>query len=261
MSGAGRAGMERKSPREVAQMRLAGRITALALAEMRARVKPGLTTRQLDAVAEKVIAQHKAEPAFRGYPGPYPYPFVTTISINEQLVHGLPGPRALREGDLVSLDCGVRYQGFYADAAISVGVGQCAPEVLDLLATTQAALQAGLEQARAGHRIGDVSAAIQQVVEARGLHLAREYTGHGVGRAMHEEPDVPNTGRFGTGRLLRPGLVLAIEPMVIVGTTETLVQPDQWTVVSADGSLTAHFEHTVAITDGEPEVLTRADEL
>lgn len=259
MSEAGRAGVERKSARELELMRQAGRIAARALAEMRAKLKPGITTRQLDAVADKVIAQHKAKAAFKGYPGPYPYPFATTISINEQLVHGLPGPRALREGDLVSLDCGVLYQGFYADTALSAGVGPCTAEVRDLLAVTEQALYAGLEKMRAGQRIGDVSAQIQTYVETRGYHLAREYTGHGVGRAMHEAPDLPNIGRPGTGRLLRPGLVLAIEPMVMVGTGETLVQPDQWTVVSADGSLAAHFEHTVAITDGDPELLTRIE--
>mgnify|MGYP001187415449 CR=1 FL=1 len=252
-----RTGVERKSARELEVMRAAGRIAALALEAMRDKLRAGVTTRQLDALAEKVIAQHQAQPAFKGYPGPYPYPFVTTISINEQLVHGLPGPRVVREGDLVSLDCGVLYQGFYADAAVSIGVGHCAAEVERLLAVTEQALWAGLAQMRAGQRIGDVSAAIQAHVESHGYHVADEYTGHGVGRAMHEDPELPNRGRPGTGRLLRPGMVLAIEPMVIVGTSATLVQPDQWTVVSADGSLAAHFEHTVAVTDGEPEILTR----
>lgn len=238
-------------------MRAAGQIAAQALAAMRAELRPGITTRQLNAIAEKEIARHKAQPAFKGYPGPYPYPFVTTISINEQLVHGLPGPRAIREGDLVSLDCGVLYQGYYADTAISVGVGRCSAEVERLLAVTEQALAVGVEHLRPGHRIGDVSAAIQAHVEGHGYCLAQDYTGHGVGRAMHEPPDLPNIGRAGTGRLLRPGMVLAVEPMVIVGTPETLVQPDQWTVVSADGSLAAHFEHTVAITEGAPEILTR----
>lgn len=255
---ASRGGVERKSARELEIMRAAGRIAALALEAMRDRLRAGVTTRQLDAVAEKVIAQQHAQPAFKGYPGPYPYPFATTISINEQLVHGLPGPRAVREGDLVSLDCGVLYQGYYADAALSVGVGECPPEVQRLLAVTEQALWAGCAELRAGRRIGDVSAAIQAHVEGHGYCVAREYTGHGVGRAMHEEPELPNQGRPGSGRLLRPGMVLAIEPMVIAGTGETLVQPDQWTVVSADGSLAAHFEHTVAVTEGEPEVLTRA---
>lgn len=258
-SGRGSAGVERKSAREIEVMRAAGRILARVLAEMRAATRPGASTRQIDAVAEKVIGQHGAQPAFKGYPGPYPYPFATTISVNEQLVHGLPSPRLLKDGDLVSLDCGVRYQGFFADAAISVGVGDCAPEVERLLAITEQALWAGISRARPDGRVGDVSAQIQAVVEEQGYHLARDYTGHGIGRAMHEEPNVPNVGRAGHGRRLLPGMVLAVEPMVIVGTEETLVQPDGWTVVSADGSLTCHMEHTVAVTDGEPQVLTALD--
>jgi methionyl aminopeptidase len=251
-----RPGVERKSAREVALMRDAGRIAALALAEMRDRLRPGVTTRQLDAVAEGVIVRHKAQPAFKGYPGPYPYPFVTTISINEQLVHGLPGRREVRDGDLVKLDCGVQYQGYYADTAISLRVGRPAAEIERLLAATESALRAGIDQLRPGHRLGDVSAAIQTRVEADGFHLAEGYTGHGIGRHMHEAPELPNVGRAGAGRRLQTGMVLAVEPMVIVGTGETLVQPDGWTVVSADGSLTAHFEHTVAVTDDGPEVLT-----
>lgn len=250
-------GVELKSEREVAIMRQAGRITALAVSEMQAKLKPGVTGRQLDAIAEKVIAQNKAEPAFRGYAGPYPYPFVTTIAINEQLVHSLPTKREIRAGDLVSLDCGVRYQGFYADMAVSVGVGHCSPEVERLLAVTANALQAGIQQFQPGQRVGDVSAAIQGCVEAAGYHLAESYTGHGIGRHMHEDPQIPNVGQVGTGRLLRAGLVAAIEPMVIVGTAETMTQPDEWTVVSTDGSFACHFEHTVALLVSGPEVLTK----
>ncbi len=252
-----RAGVERKSPRELTIMRDAGKIAALALAEMKARLKPGITTRQLDAIAEKVIAQHNARPAFKGYPGPYPYPAVTTISVNEQMVHGIPGSRVIREGDLVSLDCGVFYQGFYADNAISLGVGRVTSDVERLLTVTEQALYVGIDQARVSNRVGDISAVIQQCVESAGYHLANGYTGHGVGRSMHEDPEVPNIGNAGAGRLLRPGMVIAIEPMVIVGTTETETLADQWTAVSADGSLTAHFEHTVAITLAGPEILTR----
>jgi methionyl aminopeptidase len=249
-------GVEIKSARELGLMRMAGRIAALALAEMRDRLKPGVSGKQLDAIAEKVIARHKAAPAFKGVPGPYPYPFATTISINEQLVHGLPTGRLIREGDLVSLDCGVLHQGFYADNAITVGVGRVSGEAAQLLAVTEQALYKGIAQARVGRRVGDISHAIQQFVEGQGYHLAREYTGHGVGRHMHEDPEVPNQGKPGSGRLLRPGLVLAIEPMVMIGTTETLTQPDGWTAVSEDGSLACHFEHTVAVTDSEPEILT-----
>lgn len=255
-----RAGIERKSARELGLMRQAGRVVALALAEMREHARPGVTTRQLDAIAEKVIGQHKALPAFKGYPGPYPYPNATTISVNEQLVHGIPGPRVIKEGDLVSLDCGAVYLGFYADAALSVGVGRYAPEVKRLLTVTEQALYAAIELMRPGKRTGDLSAAIQKYVEGHGYHVVREYTSHGIGRSMHEDPSVPNHGKAGKGPLLRPGMTIALEPMVLAGTSETSVLPDQWTVVSKDGSLTAHFEHTVAVTEGEPEILTRLED-
>lgn len=251
------SGVEIKSARELALMRQAGKITALALAEMRANIRPGLTTRQLDAIAEKVILQHGAKPAFKGYPGPYPFPNATTISVNDELVHGIPGPRVLREGDLVSLDCGTLYQSYYADSAISVGVGACKPIVERLLAVTENAMWAGIAQMKPGRRTGDVSAAIQAYVESYGFKVVREYTSHGIGRHMHEDPSVPNYGKAGTGLRLRSGMTIAIEPMVLVGTRETRLRPDQWTVVSEDGSLTAHFEHTVAVTEGEPEILTK----
>lgn len=241
-------------------MRAAGRVVARALAEMKAHARPGVTTRQLDALAEKVIAQHQALPAFKGYPGPYPYPNATTISVNDQLVHGIPGSRVIRAGDLVSLDCGVLYQGFYADAALSVGVGRYPPEVERLLAVTEQALYAGIELMRPGKRTGDISAAIQKHVEGHGYHVVREYTSHGIGRSMHEDPSVPNHGKAGKGLLLQPGMTIALEPMVLAGTSETRVLSDRWTVVSNDGSLTAHFEHTVAVTEGDPEILTRLDD-
>jgi methionyl aminopeptidase len=255
-----RSGIERKSPRELALMRQAGRVAALALAEMRERVKPGVTTRQLDAVAEKIIRQHKALPAFKGYPGPYPYPNATTISVNDELVHGIPGSRVIKDGDLVSLDCGVLYQGFNADSAVSVGVGRYSPEVERLLTVAEKALYAGIEMMRPGKRTGDISAAIQKVVEGSGFHVVREYTSHGIGRHMHEDPSVPNYGKAGKGTPLRPGMTIALEPMVLAGTSEVRVLPDQWTVASQDGSLTAHFEHTVAVTEGEPEILTRLED-
>jgi len=172
-------------------------------------------------------------------------------------VHSLPTKREIRAGDLVSLDCGVRYQGFYADMAVSVGVGRCSSDVEHLLAVTAQALQAGIKQFLPGQRVGDVSAAIQNHVEASGYYLAEGYTGHGIGRHMHEDPSIPNVGQAGTGRLLRVGLVAAIEPMVMVGTSQTMTQPDEWTVVSADGSLACHFEHTVALLPSGPEVLTK----
>ncbi len=241
-------------------MRQSGKILAQVLEEVRAYLRPGLTTRQVDALAEKLILQHKAQPAFKGYPGPYPFPCATTISINEELVHGIPGPRVIREGDLVSVDCGVAYQGFYADAAFSAGIGKCAPEVERLLSVTAKALELGIDQMRPERHTGDLSAAIQQWVESQGYQVVRDYTSHGIGRHMHEDPAVPNYGRAGRGPRLVPGITIAIEPMVLVGTSETRVLPDEWTVVSKDGSLTAHFEHTVAVTEGEPLILTRLED-
>jgi methionyl aminopeptidase len=251
------AGVVRKSARELELMRQAGRINALALAEMRAAARPGITTHQLDKLAERVITRHKAVPAFKGYPGPYPYPATVTVSVNEELVHGIPGPRVLREGDVVSLDCGTVYQGFVADSAISLVVGQGTEVAHRLLAVTEQSLDVGIAAMRAGARTGDVTTAMQAVVEAAGFWMVRDYTSHGVGRNMHEDPELRYYVRPGTGTLLRPGMTIALEPMVIVGTPETRTLADQWTVVSADGSLAAHFEHTVAVTEGEPEVLTR----
>jgi len=252
-------GVERKSARELDLMRQAGRINALALAEMAAAVRPGVATRHLDAIAERVILHHHARPAFRGYPGPYPYPFATTISVNDELVHGLPGARVLQERDLVSLDCGTVFQGYHADSAITVGVGALSPEAQRLLEVTEGALQAGIARLRPGLRTGDVSAAMQSNVEAAGYFMVRDYTSHGVGREMHEDPEIRYYVKPGTGMVLRPGMTIALEPMVLVGTADTKTTADRWTVVSADGSLTAHVEHTLAVTEGEPEVLTRLD--
>ena len=250
-------GIERKSTRELALMQAAGDILARVLAEVRGHIKPGVTTHQLDALADKLIAQHKAQPAFKGYPGPYPFPCATTISINEELVHGIPGKRVVQTGDLVSVDCGVIYQGYYADAAFSVGVGECSEAVRRILEITERALYVGIDQMRPAKHTGDISAAIQQYVEGAGFHVVRDYTSHGIGRHMHEDPSVPNHGQASTGPVLRPGVVIALEPMVLAGTMETVVRPDQWTVAAADGSLTAHFEHTVAVTEGEPLILTK----
>ena len=255
-----RRGIERKSARELVLMRQSGKILAQVLAEVRSHVRPGITTRQLDAIADRTIAQFKAVPSFKGYPGPYPFPCATTISINEQLVHGIPGPRVIREGDLVSVDCGVIFEGYHSDAAFSVGAGQCAPEVIRLIDVTAKALDVGIEQMRPGRHTGDIGAAIQQWVESQGYQVVRDYTSHGIGREMHEDPAVLNYGKPGSGWLLQPGITIAIEPMVLVGTSETRTLPDEWTVVSQDGSLTAHWEHTVAVTDGEPEVLTRLED-
>jgi methionyl aminopeptidase len=237
-------------------MRAAGRINAEALAAAKELLQPGVSTADLNAAAEEVLKKHGCVSPFKGYGQP-PFPASVTISVNEELVHGIPSrKRKLKAGDIVSLDCGTILDGFVADSAITAGVGDLAPEAANLLAVTQGALCAGIEKMRAGNRTGDVSAAIQTYVESRGYHLTREYTGHGVGREMHEGPQVPNYGTAGSGVPLRPGMTIALEPMVLVGTSETRVLPDQWTVVSADGSLTAHFEHSVAVTDGDPLILT-----
>ena len=247
-----------KSKKELELMREAGRLNALALATVREMIRPGITTAELDAAAEEVIRKHGAVPVFKGYPGPYPYPATLCISINEELVHGIPGKRKLKVGDIVSVDCGSQLDGFIGDSAFTVGVGEISPVAQRLLQVTEQSLYEGIKMMRAGNYTGDVSAAIQKYVESQGFCVTREYTGHGVGRKMHEGPQVPNYGTPGRGVLLRPGITIALEPMVLVGTALTRVLSDQWTVVSEDGSLTAHSEHSVAVTEGEPLILTAA---
>ena len=246
-----------KSKNELALMREAGRVNALVLNTVRDMIAPGITTKELDSVAEKLIREHEGEPVFLGYPGPYPYPATLCISVNEELVHGIPGGRKLVEGDIVSVDCGTKLNGFVGDAAFTAGVGAISRQAEHLLKTTQEALQVGIEEMRPGNRTGDVSSSIQQHVESNGLYVTRVYTGHGVGRQMHEGPQVPNYGTPGKGVALRPGMTIALEPMVLVGTPRTKVLQDKWTVVSADGSLTAHFEHSVAVTENGPVILTQ----
>lgn len=246
-----------KSPAEIEVMQKAGHINALALEEVRKEIRPGVSTAELDKIAETVIRDHKAKPAFLGYPGPYPYPATINASINAELVHGLPGERRLDEGDIFSVDCGTIYEGFVGDSAFTVGVGEISPEAQKLIEVTEEALRIGIEKMQAGNHVGDVSAAIQDCVESHGYHVPREYSGHGVGRQMHEGPQVPNYGLPGRGLVLRPGVTIALEPMVLAGTALTRVLPDQWTVASADGSLTAHFEHSVAVTEKGPLILTR----
>jgi methionyl aminopeptidase len=229
----------------------------MALDAVRKAIRSGVTTGELDEIAETLIRENGATPAFLGYPGPVPYPGTINASINEEMVHGIPGMRKLHEGDLVSIDCGTIFEGFVADSAFSMGVGETTEEVKLLIEVTKKALDVGINKMRAGNRIGDVSAAIQAHVESFGFHVPREYTGHGVGRQMHEGPQVPNYGLPGRGMALRPGLTIALEPMVLVGTHHTRVKEDQWTVVSQDGSLTAHFEHTIAVTENDPQILTQ----
>jgi methionyl aminopeptidase len=246
-----------KSQQEIEIMQKAGRINALALQAVREAIRPGVSTKELDQIAEEVIRDHGATPAFLGYPGPTPYPGTINACLNEEMVHGIPSSRQISEGDLVSIDCGTIFQGYVADSAFSVGVGEVSAETQQLLDVTEKALEIGIDKMRSGNRVGDVGAAIQGHVESFGYHVPREYTGHGVGRKMHEGPQVPNYGLAGRGMVLRPGLTIALEPMVLIGTFRTRIMPDQWTVTSADGTLTAHFEHTVAVTDGDPLILTQ----
>jgi methionyl aminopeptidase len=245
-----------KNEKELALLREAGRVNALALKTVHQMIRPGVATIDLDAAAEELIRKHGGIPVFKGYPGAYPFPATLCVSVNEELVHGFPSKRKLREGDIVSVDCGTLLEGFVGDSAFSMGVGEISAKAQHLLQVTEQALSEGIAKMRPGNRTGDVSSAIQKYVESQGFHVTREYTGHGVGRAMHEGPQVPNYGTPGRGVVLRPGMTIALEPMVLVGTPHTRVMPDQWTVVSADGSLTAHFEHSVAVTTGEPLILT-----
>ncbi len=248
-----------KSPSEIAIMRKAGEIVALALLAVRERIAPGVSTAELDAIAEEVICAHGAIPAFKGvtqHSGQTPFPATITSSINDELVHGIPGPRKLCEGDIISIDCGTIFKGFVGDSAFSVSVGEVDQEADRLLEVTEQALAVGIEMMRPGNRTGDVSHAIQQHVETKGFSVVREYTGHGVGRSMWEQPQVPNYGMPGRGPRLRPGMTIALEPMVNQGAPGTRVLTDQWTVATADRKLCAHFEHTIAVTRNGPVILT-----
>ncbi len=245
-----------KSSEELKVMRQAGRINAEILATVKSMIQPGVSTADLNAAAEDVLKKHGCYSPFKNYGQP-PYPASICTSINEELVHGIPSKkRVLREGDILSVDSGTVFEGFVADSAFTAGVGEISEGAKRLLEITQAALQAAIQMMCVGNHTGDISAAIQGYVESHGLQVTREYTSHGVGREMHEAPMVPNYGTAGTGIPLRPGMTIAIEPMVLVGTYETRVLRDQWTVISADKSLTAHFEHSVAVTEGEPLILT-----
>ncbi len=234
-------------------MREAGRIVAEVLANLKAKAAPGVTTAELNDEAERLIRKMNAIPSFKGYHG---YPAAICTSVNEQVVHGIPDGRRLKEGDILSLDVGAIFKGYHGDAAITIPIGAISPEAQRLLEVTEGALWAGIAKAKPGFRTGDISAAIQEWVESRGMSVVREYTGHGIGRQMHEDPQIPNFGRPGTGYALREGMTFALEPMVNLGTWKTKVLGDGWTVVTEDGQLSAHFEHTLAVTDGEPQVLT-----
>lgn len=242
-----------KSPAELAVMRQAGRVVAVTIRRLLEAVKPGMTTGELDRIAEETIRREGAIPAFKGYRG---YPASICTSLNEEVVHGIPGKRVIKESDLVSLDVGAIVDGYYGDAAVTVGAGKISPDAQALIEAAEGSLKAAIRAAQAGARMGDLSWATQDYAESRGFLMVREYVGHGIGRALHEEPPVPNYGVPGRGILLQRGMVLAIEPMVNIGTWKTRLLPDNWTVVTEDGSLSAHFEHTVAITGNGPEVLT-----
>ena len=248
-----------KSPSEIALMRNAGRIVGLVLQAVYQHIAPGVTTADLDAIAEEAIRSHGATPTFRGVtqrPGQVPFPAAITASVNEELVHGIPGSRILREGDIISIDCGATCKGFVGDAAFSAPVGKIGPPAQRLMDVTRQALQVGISMMKPGNRTGDVSYAIQRFVEEHGFSVVREYTGHGVGRSMWEQPQVPNYGRPGRGPRLRPGMTIALEPMVNQGVAVTRVLPDQWTVATGDGKLCAHFEHSIAVTKNGPMILT-----
>ncbi len=243
-----------KSAQEIATMRQAGRIVATVLEILAGQIVSGMETRELDVIAVRELKRLGAKSSFKGYHG---FPANLCVSVNDEIVHGIPGKRVLREGDIVSLDMGAIFMGFQGDAAVTVGVGEVSLQAKKLMETSEGALKAGIAAACPGARLGDISSAIQNYAESRGYSVVREYTGHGIGREMHEEPQIPNFGLPATGPVLEKGMTLALEPMVNIGDWRTRVGDDHWTVFTVDGSLAAHFEHTIAITDAEPEVLTR----
>jgi methionyl aminopeptidase len=244
-----------KSEAELGTMRDAGRLLADTLAQLAEACKPGATTGEIDQKADRLIRKHGAIPGFLGYNG---FPKSLCISVNEEVVHGIPGRRVIRDGDIVSLDCGLIYKGLWADSGLTVMVGKVSEEAERLVKVTREALLKGIEQAVPGNRVGDISAAIQRHVEKAGFSVVRNFVGHGIGRNMHEEPQVPNFGTAGTGQPLKAGYALAIEPMVNAGSPDVEMLPDRWTIITADRRLSAYFEHTVLITDDGPVVATAA---
>jgi methionyl aminopeptidase len=242
-----------KSGREIELMRRSGKVTAGVLTELMRSIRPGMTTGEIDAMAERGIRACGAVPTFKGYHG---FSGSICASVNDEVVHGIPGSRVLNEGDLLSIDIGSTLEGYVSDTAVTIPVGSISEAAQRLLDVTRECLTAGIEQMRDGNHIGDIGAAVQEHAEKNGFGVVRELVGHGVGREMHEEPQVPNYGKRGTGMVMRPGLVLAIEPMITEGTFKVNVQRDGWTVVTQDGKLAAHFEHTIAVTDDGPKVLT-----
>ena len=242
-----------KSVAELDALRQSSRIVAVVLGELEPLIRPGIRTRDLDLYAEKRTRELGAVPAFKGYRG---YPASVCISVNEEIIHGIPSGRILQEGDIVSLDFGVLYEGFYSDSALTAPVGRTAPEALKLIAAAERSFYKGLEQMKEGNRLSDISAAIQQSVESEGFSVIRQFVGHGIGRSLHEEPQVPNFGPAGRGPKIRPGMTLAIEPMIAAGGYEVEILEDGWTAVTRDRRLAAHYEHTVALTENGPEILS-----
>jgi len=245
-----------KRPEEIETLRACNQVVAEILKELSKAVKPGITTKDLDKYAEDLSRRRNVKPAFKGYMG---YPFSLCTSVNEEVVHGLPSDRVLREGDIISLDFGIFQNGFYGDAAITVPVGKVAAKADRLLQVTEQGLSEAIEAAQAGNRLGDISFAVQNVVEAAGFSVVRDFVGHGIGRRLHEDPQIPNYGVPGRGIELKVGMVLAIEPMVNEGTYKVKVLPDEWTVVTEDGGCSAHFEHSVAITGKGPVILSKLE--
>jgi methionyl aminopeptidase len=248
-----------KTSEEIEIMARASRVVAETLAMLRREVRPGITTDELDRLAEQFIRSHGGTPAFKGYRN---YPKTLCASINDQVVHGIPSKRALKEGDIIGLDLGAIVDGFYGDSAVTVAVGKVSPRIAELLKVTEASLFAGIAQAVVGNRLSDISHAVQQHAEAAGFSVVTDFVGHGIGRQLHEEPQVPNYGKPGQGPRLQEGMVLAIEPMINMGKSGVRVLDDRWTAVTTDGSLSAHFEHTIAIqASGPPRILTQVPEL
>lgn len=243
-----------KSPREIEKMRVSGRIVAEVLEILKSCIKPGVTTLELNELAEAEAKKRKARPAFKGYSG---FPYSLCCSVNEQVVHGMPNSRELVEGDIISLDFGVVVDGFYGDAAVTVPVGNVRTEILDLLAVTEESLQRAINASVVSNRLSDISYAVQSFVEERGYSVVREFVGHGIGKKLHESPQVPNFGEPGKGVKLRAGMVLAIEPMINEKGHQVKILSDGWTAVTCDNGMSAHFEHTVAITENGPDILSR----
>lgn len=243
-----------KSPQEIEKMRRSNQIVAEILGEIKKVVRPGITTQDLEDLAEELLEKKKAKPAFKGYNG---FPAALCTSVNEEIVHGIPSERVLKEGDILSIDFGVIYDDYYGDAAITLPIGRISPEAERLLQVTEEALYLAIDQARPENRLQDISAAIQQYAESQGFSVVRDFVGHGIGKCLHEKPQVPNFGTPGRGIRLKPGMTLAIEPMINAGGHEVVILGDGWTAVTKDRSLSAHFEHSVAITENGPDILSK----